>query len=314
MPWQDVFAQPPEPGCALAIGNFDGVHRGHQEVLRALAGAAGAGSHTPVVLVPDPHPLAVLGQPPRLLTPLPERGRLLARHGAATLLRLPFDAKVAAMEPEQFVGRVLLDLVRPAEVVVGFNFSYGRAARGGVESLRAQLAAAGVPLMVVGPTAALGDTVSSSRVRAALEAGNLDAVQTMLGREFAVRGTVRPGAQRGRTLGFPTANVHCAPEQAMPRPGVYAVRCLVQGRIMGGAASLGPRPTFDEQEPLLEVHLLDYAGDLYGQELLVAFTHRLRGIERYASAEALRAQMAQDCVDARTVLGGVAADFGDMLG
>ncbi|MDA8344088.1 MAG: bifunctional riboflavin kinase/FAD synthetase [Thermaerobacter sp.] len=311
--WQDVFAQAPLPGGALAIGNFDGVHLGHQEVLRVLAQAADATGAPPAVLVPDPHPMAVIGKSPQLLTPLPERGRLLARFGAGTLLRLPFDAALAAMEPEEFVARILLGVIRPAHVVVGFNFTYGRAARGDANTLRAQLAASDVRLDIVPPTQLAGDTVSSSRVRAALAQGDLPLVRAMLGRDFALRGEVREGARRGRTMGFPTANVHCPAEQAMPGPGVYAVRSLVNGRVVAGAASLGPRPTFDEEAPLLEVHLLDFSGDLYGQELAVSFAARLRDIERFDSVEALRITIEKDCQDARKVLG-VAADFGDMLG
>ncbi len=311
--WQDVFAQPLPPGGALAIGNFDGVHIGHQEVLRALHAAARTLGSPAAVLVPDPHPMAVLGKPPQILTPLPERGRLLRRYGAEALLRLPFDRELASMQPEEFVERVLLGWIRPARVVVGFNFSYGKAARGDAQSLWAQLGEHGVAVDVVAPALAAGGTVSSSRVREALAHGDMAAARAMLGRDFLVRGTVLPGAQRGRTLGFPTANVHCAADQALPCEGVYAVRCLLGGQIVDGAASLGPRPTFDEDAPLLEVHLLDFAGDIYGQELAVSFAARLRGIERYTSADALRAQIAQDCVDARNALA-VATVSDDMLG
>ncbi len=313
MLWRDVFTEPPTPGGVLAIGNFDGVHIGHQEVLRVLAVASRAAGTQATVLVPDPHPLRVLGGRLAILTPLAERGRLLVRGGAEQLLRLPFDAALASMAPEEFVDHVVLGLIRPVRVVVGFNFTYGSKARGDARSLRAQLAAHGVPLDVVPPAKALGQTVSSSRVRDALGRGDLAAARGMLGRDFAVRGEVRSGARRGRTLGFPTANVHCEPDQAMPAPGVYAVRCLVDGRVVAGAASLGPRPTFDEDAPLLEVHLLDFSGDLYGHDLVVAFAAFLRPIERYASEEELRLQIARDCEDARSALG-VATDFGDMLG
>lgn len=313
MGWQDVFALQIAAGSALAIGNFDGVHCGHQEVLRRLVASAAVSESPPAVLVPDPHPMAVLGKAPALLTPLAERGRLLQRYGAQTLLRLPFDAALAAMPPEDFVERVILGAIRPSRVVIGFNFSYGQGARGNAATLATQLAAQNVPLDVVPPTMALGDAVSSSRVRVALEAGELGTVHALLGRDFALRGVVRPGEARGRTLGFPTANVHCPEEQAMPAPGIYAVRCRVGGEILAGAASLGPRPTFDEEAHLLEVHLLDFSGDLYGQEITVSFVARLRGIERFASVDALRTQIALDCTKAREVLG-VATDFDDMLG
>jgi riboflavin kinase/FMN adenylyltransferase len=281
--------------------------------MRVLQEAARALGSDSAVLVPDPHPMAVLGTPPAILTPLPERGRLLRRYGAEKLWRLPFDHELASMQPEEFVERILLGWIRPARVIVGFNFSYGKAARGDVRMLTAQLGERGVAVDVVAPAHVNGDVVSSSRVREALAHGQMEAVRAMLGRDFLVRGTVRPGAQRGRTLGFPTANVHCAADQAMPSEGIYAVRCLVEGRVLAGAASLGPRPTFDEDAPLLEVHLLDFTGDIYGQEVAVSFAARLRGIERYTTADALRAQIAQDCVDARSVLA-VATGSDDMLG
>jgi len=300
--WQDVFAAEIAPGSALAIGNFDGVHMGHRAVVAALRAAAEALGTRAGVLVPDPHPLLLLGRSIQLLTPLQERGRLLRAAGAQDLWRLPFARDVAALAPEEFVRSVILERIRPRRVVVGFNFSYGADARGNPEALRLQLEAAGIALEVVAPQKLMGQAVSSSRIRAQLLAGDVEGARVLLGRPYSLQGEVRPGHGRGRTLGFPTANVHCGPELLSPGPGVYAVRLVARGETWPGVCNLGPRPTFGEEEPLLEVHLLDFSGDLYGERVEVAFRSRLRGQTRFAGIAALERQISEDCLRARDLL------------
>ena len=307
--WLDVanLAQP--PGGALAIGNFDGVHLGHQAVVERLR-LAGLPS---AVLVPDPHPLTVLGHAQPLLTAMPLRGRLLRAAGVESLVRLPFDRRTAEMEPDAFVREVILERIRPGHVVVGFNFTYGRGAGGDVDRLQLALAEAGVPLEVVAPALWDGMVVSSSRIRRCLAEGDVVTATALLGRPHVVDGIVRPGKGRGRTIGFPTANVAPAADLALPAEGVYAVRCRLGGEAFQGVCNLGPRPTFAEDESILEVHLLDDPGDLYGREIEVAFLGRLRGQMRFDGPRALSAQIAQDVRAAEEMLG-VATPGWDMLG
>ena len=307
--WLDVTNLSAPLGGAVAIGNFDGVHLGHRAVVGHLLQAGMASA----VLVPDPHPLTVLGHAQPLLTEMPLRGRLLKAAGVGHLVRLPFDRRMADMEPDAFVQEIILERLRPDHVVVGFNFTYGRGATGDVRRLLSSLQAAGVPLEVVAPTLFGGAVVSSSRVRRALREGDLATATALLGRPHVVAGTVRTGKGRGRTIGFPTANVATDAAVALPAEGVYAVRCRIGSEVLGGVANLGPRPTFAEGESLLEVHLLHYAGDIYGTQAEVAFIHRLRGQVRFRDQDALRRQIGEDALAAEEMLGVAAAGW-DMLG
>lgn len=301
MKWQDALLGGHGQIGSLAIGNFDGVHLGHQAVLGLLR-RTGAGGPV-AVLVPDPHPLAVLGQAPPLLTPLPERGRWLLRHGADLLLRLPFDANVARMEPEEFVDSVIADAIAPEHVAVGFNFTFGRGGLAGSEDLCRLLQRHGIGCSAAPAVLVDGVPVSSSRVRQALQLGLVEEAARLLGRAHALCGPVRPGQGRGRTIGFPTANVHLPEGLALPLDGVYAVRCEIDSGEVPGVANFGPRPTFDEAERVLEVHLFGDPGDLYGQQMRVAFTARLRGQMRFATVDALRGQIAEDARLAKEMLG-----------
>ncbi len=307
--WLDVTNLAEPLGGAVAIGNFDGVHLGH----RAVVGHLHETGLPSAVLVPDPHPLTVLGHAQPLLTEMPLRGRLLKAAGVEHLVRLPFDRRMADMEPDAFVQEIILERLRPRHVVVGFNFTYGRGAKGDVERLQASLQEAGVPLEVVAPTLFDGAVVSSSRVRRALGLGDLALATALLGRPHVVAGTVRPGKGRGRTIGFPTANVATDAAVALPAIGVYAVRCRIGDKVLDGVANLGPRPTFAEGESLLEVHLLHFAGDLYGLRAEVAFIGRLRGQLRFQDADALRRQIGEDALAAEEMLGVATAGW-DMLG
>lgn len=307
--WLDVSTLVQPLGGALAIGNFDGVHVGHRAVVARLRQAG----FPSTVLVPDPHPLTVLGHAQLLLTAMPLRGRLLRAAGVESLVRLPFDRQTAEMEPDAFVKEIILGRLRPRHVVVGFNFTYGRGAAGNVDRLQGSLAEAGVPLEVVAPTLWDGQVVSSSRIRRCLAAGDVATAAKLLGRPHVAMGVVRPGRGRGRTIGFPTANVATAAGLALPGEGVYAVHCRVRGEVMPGVCNLGPRPTFDEGESLLEVHILGYSGNLYDSEIEVAFVARLRGQLRFDGPEALRGQIARDAKAAKEMLG-VATPGWDMLG
>lgn len=293
-------------GCAVAIGNFDGVHLGHRALFaraRALAGARGGRA---VALTFHPHPVRVLrpGLLPPCLTPLPRKLELMAACGLDAVVVQPFDLAYAASSAADFAGRDLGAGLGAAAVVVGPDFTAGHS-RTRVEGLRPLLAAAGVALTVVEPVTSDGLVVSSTKIRELLLEGNVAAAGELLGRPHDADGTVVRGAGRGRELGFATANLQT--EAMLPANGVYAVRARVGGP--GGAArdgvcNVGVKPTLGgEGAPLAEAHLLDCgAGDLYGEALRIAFVARLREERRFPSLQALREQIARDAARAREVL------------
>lgn len=313
---------------AVAIGNFDGVHVGH----RALFAAAQRRGGPCCALTFEPHPAAVLAPryaPPLITSPLRKR-ELLAAAGVQDAVVQAFDREFARTEPAAFVEMVAATGV--TEVVVGQDFTYGRDRGGNVDSLRAALAARGVALSVVAPVAVEGLVVSSTKVREFVLEGRLDAAAALLGRPLDLDGEIVRGAGRGRTLGWPTANVQYGEEQQLlPGIGVYAVRARLferepqgvdgpefvppmLGEPIRGAANLGVNPTFrntgvvvaGHKPPLLlEVHLIDFTGDLYGRRLRVEFVQRLRDERRFPHIDALKAQISADVDEAKRVLSAV---------
>jgi riboflavin kinase/FMN adenylyltransferase len=293
-------------GTAVAIGNFDGVHRGHRVILeRAMEGARAHGVD-PVLLTFEPHPTRVLA-PERaspLLTPLDRKLELIADVGLECTVVQLFDRKFSAMSPREFAREVLLGL-RAREIYVGDNFHFGKDRAGNGQVLAALGKEMGFLAQIIAPIEHAGETISSSRVRKALGDGDLDLAGAMLGRRFDVDGLVVEGDRRGRLLGFPTANLRTAVE-ALPGDGVYAVRVRVLGRDdeawMNGVMNIGVRPTFAAGRSV-EVHLLDTERDLYGATLRVECVARLRDEARFDGIDALRAQIARDVAAAREVLG-----------
>jgi len=299
----------------VTIGNFDGVHLGHQHVLRRGREAVErTGADLLVVVTFDPHPMAVLRpeHAPSTLSPVPARVDLLARAGADAVLVLPFDREVAAWTPEEFVRRVLVDGLRAAAVVVGANFRFGSKAAGDVSTLREVGGGLGrgLDFETEGVDLDGGPQVwSSTYVRQCLAAGDVEGAAEALGRPFAVRGAVLRGDQRGRELGYPTANVPAAPGLAVPEDGVYAgwLRRLDPGDpgdLLPAAVSVGSNPTFaGERERRIEAYVLDRDDlALYDAQVEVSFVARLRGMARFADADELVAQMAGDVADARRAL------------
>jgi riboflavin kinase/FMN adenylyltransferase len=290
------------PVCA--IGNFDGVHVGHQRLLalaRARADVLGGQS---VVLTFDPHPAKVLA--PRLAPPLlasPSRKReLLAAHGVDVLCLEPFNAETAGQSAEAFVGTTLVGRLGVREVVVGYDFTYGRGRAGNAQTLTAAGQAAGFVVHVVPQVTVEGLVASSTKIRELLHEGNVAGARLLLGRDFDVDGTVVRGAGRGRDLGIPTANVAVEGE-LLPRRGIYATRVSVEGGPSHAAAtSLGTNPTFGGQTTTLEAHLLDFDGDLYGKRLRVTFVAWLRPEERFATVDALMTQVHADIAETRAAL------------
>ena len=290
-------------GATVAIGNFDGVHRGHKAVIAAALARARALGKPAAALTFEPHPRAFFNpdEPLFRLTPEPAKLRLLAATGLDGAIVLSFDAELAKLSAEDFVGRVLVDRFAISGAAIGFNFHFGANRAGSPEFLRAQGARHGFAVDIVPPLSDGGRPVSSGPIRAALAAGRLDDAAEFLGYPWFVSGTVIHGDKRGRELGFPTANLRLDPACAL-RHGIYAVRAAVAERRYDGVASFGRRPMFDTGAVLLEIFLFDFSGDLYGADMDVAFIAWLRDEVVFASAKDLVRQMEEDSRDARAAL------------
>ena len=298
-------------GCAVAIGNLDGVHLGHQRLLALARDRARARRAPAVALTVEPHPVRVLRPQlaPPLVTPLPRKLELLAACGVDATVVQPFDLAYAATAAAEFVARDLVDRLGCAEVVVGYDFTAGHE-RARVDALRPIFARHGVLLHVVEPVTADGLVVSSTKVREFLLEGKVDAAALLLTRPYDLDGEVARGAGRGRGLGFATANVATA--GLLPANGVYVVRASVgggaagRGVLHGGVCNVGVKPTLEANGGVvMEVHLFGFDGrDLYGEPIRVAFLARLRAERRFPSVDALRAQIARDVEAAHLVLGG----------
>jgi riboflavin kinase/FMN adenylyltransferase len=292
----------------VAIGNFDGVHRGHRALIAAARAAAAALGAPLGVVTFEPHPMRVVrpDQAPPLLTSLRTKARLLARLGVERLFALTFNDHLRRKPSDAFVHDVLAGGLGVRHVVVGYDFRFGHQAAGDVDRLRVLGEEYGFGVGVVEPVSWRGAVCSSSRIRAAIAAGEIALANDLLGHPFAIEGRVAQGDRRGRTLGYPTANLRPVEGLLWPAPGIYAVRAeWTEGGVLhqaDGAASLGYRPTFGGRDLLLEVHLLDRSADLYGRRLCCSFIERLRDEARFESIEALKAQMAEDCAQARAIL------------
>ncbi len=293
-------------GAVIAIGNFDGVHNGHVAVIDAAHVAARRLGRPLAVLTFAPHPRRFFrpDQPPFLLTRLRTKLRLFVGLGVELAYVLRFDARLAGVTAEQFVDDLLVAQLAARHVAVGYDFVFGKGRAGRADLLRTRLARAGVLTTTVAPAMGPHAVFSSTAAREALAAGDLPTAQAILGRPFSIEGRVAVGDRRGRTIGFPTANLWLG-EYARPRFGVYAVCVDVAGRRVAGVANLGLRPTFGgDREPRLEVHLLDFAGDLYGRRICVDLLHFLRAEQKFDGIDALKAQIARDAEHARSALAG----------
>ncbi len=284
----------------VALGNFDGVHRGHQRVIAPILNDPGAESDLRSTVVSfSPHPRAFFsGRSHPLLTPMPEKAEALGQLGVDQFVVLPFDRSLADLTPEVFTAEILIRGLQARTIAVGADFHFGRGRTGSAERLREIAAEFGVPVKIVPLMLDRSGRISSSRIRAALMEGDLATANDLLGRPYAIAGVVEAGQQLGRQLGFPTANLAVAPEKLLPRLGVYAVRStLADGTVVAGVANIGRRPTVGDHGPVtVEVHLLDWAGDLYGQSLAIALMAFLRPEQRFGSLAALKAQIEQDRV------------------
>jgi riboflavin kinase/FMN adenylyltransferase len=290
--------------AVVAIGNFDGMHRGHQRLVAIAQEEAARRGVQSAVLTFDPHPRAFFQPDAALfrLTPEPVKEKIFAALGLDIAFVRGFDAALAATKAHAFVNDLVIGELGATGLVVGSNFHFGRGREGTPEVLQ-QLAAAGGLGCTIVPAVSFGDEdVSSSRIRAALCEGDVAVANSLLGYRWFVEGEVVHGEKRGRELGYPTANLRLDPGCRL-RHGIYAVRAaLGPGLVYDGVASFGRRPTFDDGAPLLETFIFDFAGDLYGRAVSIEFVEWIRGEERFDSAEALVVQMNDDAMQARSIL------------
>jgi riboflavin kinase / FMN adenylyltransferase len=295
---------PPLRRVVLTLGNFDGMHLGHQAIVRrALDEARGVAGQV-VVLTFHPHPIAVVApdKAPPLLQSLHDRLARLRELGVDVTIVQRFTPRFAALEPEAFVREFLGAHLELLQVVVGYNVTFGRGRSGTVETLQALGARHGFAVDAIGPVTVGEGQVSSTALRRLIAAGDVRRARALLGRPFVLRGRVVRGEQRGRTLGFPTANLHQRPGLLLPADGVYAVHVLLDGRAVPAVLNIGVRPTFGTRRRTVEAFLLDFDGDLYGRWLTLELVERLRGEQRFAGPEALRQAIAVDVTRAREVL------------
>jgi riboflavin kinase/FMN adenylyltransferase len=299
---EDFTAWPRGP-LAIAIGVFDGVHLGHQALIRQAAARAKQQGGRAVAATFDPLPIQALapGAPPSALSDVDERVRLLQAAGADDVVVFRFTPEFAALTADEFVRR-LTAAGEVRQIFVGEDFQFGHDRGGNVRMLSAAGAKHAFECVVVPPVTQGGEVVSSTRIRNALLAGDVENAAQLLGRAYSVRGTVVHGDKRGRALGFPTMNLAVPRERLLPRDGIYAMWATVNRRRVAAAASLGVRPTFGGGERVLEAYLLDWSGDAYGDSVEAAFVRRLRDELRFASAAELSAQIARDVEATRAAL------------
>ena len=307
MRWLDHRDDMPDAlrGAVIALGNFDGFHLGHQ----AVAGEAIRWAHDEgrpsIIATFDPHPVRHFcpDLPPFRLTTLEQRQELYLAAGATAMLVFHFDDGLAGTPAEDFIAKILVERFGAHGVVTGEDFTFGKGAAGNIEMLKSLGGELGLHTRQVGAVMQGDAPVSSSRIRDALREGDPQTATHLMTRPFAIRGIVEHGDKRGRTIGYPTANL-VIDKYLRPKYGVYAVtgRILTTGEVLQGAANIGVRPQFDPPKELLEPYFFDFSGDLYGQEIEVAFHHYLRPEAKFAGLEELVAQMEKDCAKARTLL------------
>lgn len=307
--------------CVLTIGVFDGVHRGHAQLISRAVDAARARGIPCVLMTFDPHPAEVVrpGSHPAQLTTLPRRAELAEELGVDVFCVMPFTSEFMKLSPERYVHEILVERLHVAEVVVGENFTFGRKAAGNVDLLRETGARFGFAVDGVNLLAEHAVTFSSTYIRSCVDAGDVAAATEALGRPHRVEGVVVHGDGRGRGLGFPTANISTPIYSAIPADGVYAAWFTVlgpgpvegsvePGRRYKAAVSVGTNPTFSGRTRTVEAYVLDKEADLYGQHVAVDFVERVRGMEKFESVEALIDEMGRDAEKARKILAEAAAD------
>jgi riboflavin kinase/FMN adenylyltransferase len=291
------------PGPVLTLGNFDGVHRGHQAIFKNVIARAREIGGTSIAFTFEPHPLKVLApeRSPKLLNTFHGKMRLIAAAGIDVVICANFTRAFADQNPEDFAREVLYEKIGVTEVYVGYDYAFGRGREGSIESLKKMGQVCGFHVGVVEAVQVNGITVSSSMIRDMISTGRVDEAAKFLDRFYSIEGEVVHGAHRGQALGFPTANLRTSNE-LLPAFGVYAVTAEIDCHLHKGVASIGVRPTFDAGPVSIEVYLFDVKGELYGKQMEVSFVQRLRGEEKFPDADALVRQIQQDVKNAEVVL------------
>jgi riboflavin kinase/FMN adenylyltransferase len=300
--WAYPAGLPADRGTVATVGTFDGIHLGHWAVLEEIRDRAETTGRRSVLVTFDPHPLSIVRpeQAPLLLTTPVEKKEILAESGLEYAVFLSFTEALSRYEPRRFVEEILLDRLAVEELVVGYDHGFGRDRAGGPEALETMGRELGFRVDVVPPIVAEGAAVSSSRIRTLLLEGCVREARACLGRPYSIRGIVVRGDGRGRGLGFPTANLRVSErDKLVPPAGIYAVRGVLKSGAYTGALHLGPRPTFKGSPPTIELHLLDFERDIYGEEVRVDFVEHLRNIEPFSTVEALVQQIRSDVTEAK---------------
>lgn len=288
-------------GAIIALGNFDGFHKGHQAVAKVATDWARAENRAAIIATFDPHPVRHFKPdvPPFRLTTLDQRERLFEAAGANAMLVFEFGAELASTTAEDFVVKLLVERFGAAGIVTGEDFTFGKGRAGNIDVMKKLGAPKELATKTVGPVSDSEDVISSSRIRDALKSGDLETATRLLTRPFSIQGKVIHGDKNGRKLGFPTANLDMD-HYLRPKYGIYAVKGrLPGGRVLNGAANLGIRPSFDPPKELLEPHFFGFDEELYGQSIEVELHHFLRGEQKFDDLEALKTQMERDCAQAR---------------
>lgn len=291
-------------GSCVTIGNFDGVHKGHQKLIELACSRAKAQGLVSAVVTFDPHPLQVLGKEaaPPFITLTEQKLELISQHGPQVCLLLEFTLEMARLSPEEFVRKYLVDGLRMQEMIIGYDYHLGKGRSGNFETLTELGAACGFSVDRLDPVTIDGAVVSSTRIRDLVQSGRVWAARPLLGRFYQVRGQVVRGMNRGgRLLGFPTANLKLV-DELFPMPGVYAIWVEVHGEVRMGVANIGINPTFGNDALSVEAHILDYSGDLYGSDIRVHFVQRIRDERKFSGLDELRARIAKDVELGRQIL------------
>ncbi|MFZ2196921.1 MAG: bifunctional riboflavin kinase/FAD synthetase [Thermodesulfovibrionales bacterium] len=290
-------------GSIITLGNFDGLHLGHQELIRKIILRAEETGGLSMVVTFRPHPLKILAPEkcPPLISIYEEKIELLEKLGIDVLVKIPFTLDFSAMEPRDFVKNILVDLLGAKEIFVGYNYRFGKGRKGNILMLRDLGSELGFIVREVEQVSLNGEVISSTRIRQLLINGEVEHAARLLGRPYALCGIVVKGDGRGRGLGFPTANI-VSRHSIIPSNGVYAVRLFVRDKYYNGIVNIGMRPTFDAKSMAIEVHIFDFDEDIYGEELTLYFAGKIREERKFSSAEALINQINSDINSAKNLL------------
>ena len=295
--------QPFEKAC-VTIGNFDGVHLGHQLLFSEVVERANILKGTSIVLTFDPHPLKVLRpESIRLISTTQQKIELIERAGIDVLVIIPFDKKFASTPADRFVDEILIKTIGVQELIVGYDYAFGRGRQGNIDFLKARGEQEGFPVTVIEAFYKNNMLVSSTIIREMVAMGRMRDVRTLLGRYYQIRGEVQLGRQRGRSVvGFPTANLKISEEDLCPKRGVYVTQVIYDGKCYGGVSNIGYNPTFGENRLVAETHIFDFDDDIYGKQIRINLLRHLRGEKKFSGPEELADQIRQDIVVARKVL------------